>query len=108
MLSPHDLVYVPTEDELANISEIDFSNLTKEQKKRVYKFVSCTEKEAHFVPYSNASEIIKNENGTNSKSERLQDFNDHNCRFDLNSKPIMIKTNCIKLKVDRLGNISKA
>jgi CRISPR-associated endonuclease Csn1 len=108
ILSPNDLVYVPTEDEKKNISAIDFENLTKGQVRRVYKFVSCTDKEAHFVPYSNSTEIIKNENGTNSKSERLQDFKDGNCMFYKDEKPIMIKANCIKLKVNRLGNISKA
>lgn len=42
------------------------------------------------------------------KGERLQDFQDSTCSYDKNGKPIMIKEFCIKLKVDRLGNISKA
>ncbi|MFN8237115.1 MAG: HNH endonuclease domain-containing protein [Chitinophagales bacterium] len=108
ILSPNDLVYIPTENEQKNINVASFGSLNKAQIKRVYKFVSCTDKEAHFIPYSNASEIVKNENGTNSKSERMQDFLDSNCSYDKNEKPIMIKEFCIKLKVDRLGNISKA
>lgn len=102
-LSPNDLVYVPTPDEA--VETIDFNNLTKEQLGRVYKFVSCTGGEGHFIPNINASEIIKNENGTNSKSERIQDFFDGATLFDDKQKPIMIKMFCIKLKVDRLGNI---
>ena len=68
------MVYVPTEDEQNNPISVDFNNLTAEQVKRIYKFVSCTGGEGHFIPNTNASEIIKNENGTNSKSERVQDF----------------------------------
>ncbi|MGJ7029568.1 type II CRISPR RNA-guided endonuclease Cas9 [Niabella hirudinis] len=107
ILSPNDLVYIPMEEEQQNISNVDFNSLSINQINRVYKFVSCTEKEAHFVPYSNSAEIVKNENGTNSKSERLQDFMDNNCTFDKDGKPVMIKTRCIKLKNDRLGNVSK-
>lgn len=94
---------MPTPDEA--VETIDFNNLTKEQLGRVYKFVSCTGGEGHFIPNINASEIIKNENGTNSKSERIQDFFDGATLFDDKQKPIMIKMFCIKLKVDRLGNI---
>lgn len=108
ILSPNDLVYVPTELELENPNSVDFSNLTLEQKRRVYKLVSTTEKEAHFIPYSNSTEIIKNENGTNSKSERIQNFYDDNAFLDSKGKEIQIKSVCWKLNVDRLGNISKA
>ncbi|MGB4776432.1 MAG: hypothetical protein WBP45_14745 [Daejeonella sp.] len=105
ILSPNDLVYVPTKKELENDEILDFNNFTILQKKRIYKFVSCTEKEAHFVPYSNSAEIIKNENGTNSKSERMQDFFDGNIIIDDKEKAVQVKSFCIKLKVDRLGNI---
>lgn len=104
-LSPNDLVYVPQDDDTFNLGNLNLSNLDKKQTKRIYKFISCTEGEAHFIPHTNATEIIKNENGTNSKSERLQDFNDGMCSFDINGKPKMIKEICVKLNVDRLGNI---
>ncbi len=107
-LSPNDLVYLPSGDELENSNMIDFENLSKDNIKRIYKFVSCTGGEGHFIPFVNATEIIKNENGTNSKSERMQNYYDGNCMLDKNDKPIMIKENCVKLKVNRLGNISKA
>ncbi|WP_293789899.1 type II CRISPR RNA-guided endonuclease Cas9 [uncultured Pedobacter sp.] len=103
VLSPNDLVYIP----LKNNEKTDFNNLTIQQKKRIYKFISCTNKEAHFVPYSNSSEIIKNENGTNSKSERIQDFFDGNILLDNKEKLVQVKSVCWKLKVDRLGNLSK-
>ncbi|TZG00049.1 type II CRISPR RNA-guided endonuclease Cas9 (plasmid) [Chryseobacterium panacisoli] len=106
-LCPNDLVYILSDDERDNMTNNDFESLSDEQVKRIYKFVSCTGGEGHFIPYASATEIIKNENGTNSKSERMQNFYDGSCMLDKNSKPIMIKENCVKLKVDRLGNISK-
>lgn len=112
ILSPNDLVYIPTPEEQDNSHKINFNKLSKEQIKRIYKFVSCTESEGHFIPYSNATEILKNENGTNSKNERMQDFFDGNTLLEKQTqkakelKPVMIKSVCIKLKIDRLGNIS--
>ncbi|MDR0791839.1 MAG: hypothetical protein LBE82_00910 [Chitinophagaceae bacterium] len=91
-LSPNDLVYVPTEDEKENIGAINWGNLSKEQTYRIYKFVSCTGNEGHFVPYYYAKEILKNEMGTNNKSQNA-----------LNG--VQIKSACIKLNIDRLGNI---
>ena len=105
-LSPGDLVYVPTDEEQENPHLVNFKNLTKEQVNRIYKMVSSTEKECHFIPNNNSSEIIKNENGTNSKNERMQDFFNGNTVFEKN-KPAMIKNICWKLKVDRLGNIEQ-
>lgn len=104
-LSPNDLVYVPTIEEQDNPNSVDFKNLSEEQVKRIYKFVSCTGGEGHFVPNSNASEIIKNENGTNSKSERVQDFYDGKTVLDISEKPIQVKSVCWKLDVNRLGQI---
>jgi len=85
-LSPNDLVYLSSQEESDN------------ELKNFYKFVSCTGGEAHFVPVYYAKEIVKNEMGTNNKSERPIQFNG----FD---KTKMIKEHCIKLKIDRLGNI---
>lgn len=107
-LSPNDLVYVPTDEEIENPQLVDFNSLNQEQTNRVYKMVSCTGGECHFIPNRTAKEIKKNENGTNSKHERLQDFENNKCIKDVKGKPIMIKERCIKLKVDRLGNILKA
>lgn len=105
-LSPNDLVYVPTPEEMENPSNVDFNNLSKEQVKRIYKFVSCTGSEGHFIPNSNAFEIIKNENGTNSKSERMQEFSDGNTIYDVKNNPIQIKATCWKLSVNRTGKIN--
>lgn len=109
-LSPNDLVYVPTDEEKENPHIVDIANLSKEQVRRVYKMVSTTKGECHFVPNTSSNEIIKNENGTNSKNERIQLFFNENDIVDEkdNLKGIMIKERCWKLRIDRLGNITKA
>ncbi len=89
-LSPNDLVYVPTEDELL----FERKNDINKSYKNVYKMISCTEGECHFIPCQIATPMLKNiELGSNNKSERAWNGQ-------------MIKQVCIKLKVDRLGNIS--
>ena len=89
VLSPNDLVYVPTQDELEK--GIVMSNIDKE---RIYKMVSCTGNEAHFVPAFIATPIVQTvELGSNNKAQRSWSGE-------------MIKEICVPLKVDRLGNIS--
>lgn len=82
-LSPNDLVYVP---EVNNWDQGIFN------KSRIYKLVSCTGNEGHFVPHYYAKEIVKNEIGSNNKSQN-----------DLNGT--QIKSVCRKLKTDRIGNV---
>ena len=89
VLSPNDLVYVPKIGDLNHAFENTHDN------SRVYKFVSCTGNEAHFVPYYIASPIIETkELGSNNKAQRAWTNE-------------MIKEVCIPIKVDRLGNITK-
>ncbi|MRT91656.1 type II CRISPR RNA-guided endonuclease Cas9 [Ancylomarina sp. 16SWW S1-10-2] len=103
-LSPNDLVYVPTDEEMGNPNMVDIKSLSRDQLERIYKMVSTTQKECHFVPNTVAKEIRKNENGTNSKSERVQILNGISL-LDDKQKPVMIKERCWKLKLDRLGNV---
>lgn len=88
VLSPNDLVYVPTKE------EIDNGHINQPiQKDRIYKMVSCTEGECHFIPYFVAKPIIQTiELGSNNKAQKS--WQDE-----------MIKETCIPLKTDRLGNI---
>ena len=94
-LNPQDLVYVPTNEEKGTKLNITSKNLSANQAARIYKFVSCTDNEGHFVPYYYAAPIINNEMGTNNKSQNTLDN-------------VQIKDCCIKLTVDRLGNIKPA
>lgn len=88
-LSPNDLVYVPAEDEMIEI--IDFSNLNKEQRKRIYKVVSFTSGRLYCIPNNVATTIVNKIEFTQlNKLEFIKEKND-----------------LVKIKIDRLGNISK-
>jgi len=94
-LSPNDLVYVPTDEELENPSSIDFNRLNNEQYNRIYKMVSSSTIQCFFIPMSVAISIHnKKEFSALNKQER-----------DING--LMIKERCWKLKIDRLGKIQK-
>lgn len=89
VLSPNDLVYVPTEEEKNKEILND-----RFDKKRLYKFVSCTGNEGHFIPFYVANPIIDTvELGSNNKAQRSWTNE-------------MIKECCVPLKVNRLGNIT--
>jgi CRISPR-associated endonuclease Csn1 len=95
-LCPNDLVYIPSEDELENVNNIDFTNFKKGQNEKIYKVVSFSSGQIFFVRQDIATSVVnKAEFSTLNKMERAMDGS-------------MIKENCIKLNVDRLGNISKA
>lgn len=86
VLSPGDLVYLPTEEE--RVSNVNAPTINKE---RIYKMVSCSGNICCFVPYYVASAIRdKFEFGTHNKVERAITGE-------------MIKESCLPLKVDRLG-----
>ena len=87
-LSPNDLVYVPTAEEL----ESGHINVPLDTS-RVYKTVSFTEAQSFFVPVDVAKSIIdKFEFSALNKMERAVTGE-------------MIKEICVPVKVDRLGNI---
>jgi len=86
-LSPNDLMYIPTEDEKEN--RIDFNNLNKEQMKNLYKIVSFTGNRLYAIPLNVASVIVNKVEYTQlNKIEFIKE-----------------KEACIKLKVNRIGNI---
>lgn len=95
-LCPNDLVYIPSGDELDNVKNIDFNNISKEKSERIYKVVSFSGNQLFFVRQDVATSVVnKAEFSTLNKMERAIDGS-------------MIKESCIKLNVDRLGSISKA
>ena len=91
VLSPNDLVYVPTKEELINkkiICPLD--------KQRIYKMVSSGNYQCFFIQNCIANVIIdKYEYSSMNKMERAITGE-------------MIKEICIPIKVDRLGNIVKS
>ena len=90
VISPNQLVYLPTKEELQNISQLSPNNIDKN---RIYKFVSCTKNRSWFIA-SNVSQPIvdKVEFTSLNKDERA-----------LTGE--MIKETCIPIRIDRLGNI---
>ena len=90
ILSPNDLVYLPTEEE--RISGKVNMPLDME---RVYKMVSATGTDAYFVPESVASAI--------QNKVEMGSLNKIGISFSGES----IKAICLPLKTDRLGNIIK-
>jgi len=88
VFSPGDLVYVPTEEERQN----GVHNINVQ---RIFKMVSCTGKQCHFLPYTVATVVLpKTEYQAMDKMERA-----------LTGE--MIKEVCIPIQIDRLGNITK-
>lgn len=92
-LSPNDLVYVPTEEELINPHLFDIYSMSPQQKDRIYKMVSSSKKDCFFIKASVANPII-------NKFE----FSPLN-KMEKSIEGETIKSICWKLKVDRLGNI---
>ncbi len=88
VISPNDLVYLPTKEELQNgISVID--------KTRIYKIVSFTGKRLYAISNYVSKSIV-------DKMEYTQ-LN----KLEFTDEKIAIKEICIPLKIDRLGNIIK-
>ena len=88
VLSPNDLVYVPTpEEQRSGVYDID------KNRDRIYKFVSSSGKRSFFINAKVANVILDGkEYGSLNKMERSID-------------EYMIKEICVPVKVDRLGNI---
>lgn len=86
VISPNDLVYVPAMGEVPVIDRLD--------SKRIFKMVSCYDDRCSFLPQSVASFIYP-------KVEYLS----HNI-IENTDDGISIKKYCLKLEVDRLGQIT--
>ena len=104
ILSPNDLVYLPTEEDL----EKGIKTINKE---RIYKFIDPNSDKGNFVPYSSAN-VIFSVNFSDQKkrgiSYPIQDEFGVGSQASKNPRAItgeMIKETCIPIKVDRLGNV---
>ena len=117
ILSPNDLVYVPTRNELENLKKgmpeneaIHWNNLNQIAP-RLYIVNDFSKSDIYFKPnqFSKAIKSKELHNSFDDKCSRLivtpQKDKEGN---DIIEEPVMIKEVCIKLNVDRLGNISPA
>jgi len=84
-LSPGDLVYVPEGTNLPLPQELDPS--------KIYKCVSFSKGDCFFVP-QNVSSVIVNK----------LEFKSLN-KMERSLGGVMIKSRCVKLKIDRLGTV---
>lgn len=107
-LSPNDLVYIPTNNELVN-GIVDKEDLDK---KRVYKFIDSSGTTANFIPHTSTRTIFslaKEDAKAFCPQEKLvQDEYGLGSPQSKNQKAIsgeMIKEICIPIKVDRIGSI---
>ncbi len=92
-LSPNDMVYIPTNEEFNTNLKIDLSKISKEQARRFYKMVSCTGPYAFFV-----------RNDISNSIWNKVEFSPLN-KMEKSIEGIMIKENCRKINIDRIGNV---
>ena len=90
ILSPNDLVYVPTEQELADGCIASPLNTS-----RIYKMVSASDARCSFIPFCVASPIV----------DKVEFMRLNKIEVALTGESI--KKVCIPLTVDRLGRIIK-
>ena len=90
-LSPNDLVYVPTMEEIEN--SIKFFKIDKME--RIYKIVSFTGKRLYGIQQNIAKAIV----------DKIEFSQLNKVEIEIENS-LSIKQFCIKLKIDRLGNIS--
>lgn len=101
-LSPDDLVYVPTEDEMQNQNFL-FTNLTNSQKERLYN-VNDFSSTCYFRPNRISKAIIPKEIDMQfdvKKNKLTGSFDTKTTSF----KGVQIKDICIKIGINRLGKI---
>lgn len=104
ILSPGDLVFVPN-IEILEENEIDFNNLSEDQIKRIFVVNDFSGGTIYFTPNSHAKNIVQKEVDLTydvKKQKTIGSFDNKTATF--NGK--QIKDTCLKLNVDRLGNIS--
>lgn len=99
LLSPGDLVYVPTKEEIIDPKLINWAD-TKSLSKRVYKMVKSTRSQCYFIPHY-VSKLISSYDEDKESCE----LGSQNCSEKTFNDEEFIKNSCIKIQIDRLGNI---
>ncbi|CAG5080621.1 type II CRISPR RNA-guided endonuclease Cas9 [Parvicella tangerina] len=106
VLSPLDLVYIPTLEERANGNSIDFNNLTDDQIKRIYNVNDFSGYTCYFSPNTLAKAIYPKEVDMKYNEKKKKTTGSYDTKT-ASLEGDSIKDCCIKLRVDRLGNISR-
>jgi len=105
-ITHNDLVYASAENE--SVEEIDWTNI-KLLSDNIYRVVKFSGTQIYFQPYNYSQEITIHEGKASSAKEYKGEFNKGtNGTEKILGTDISIKNVCIKLNVDRLGNIKPA
>ncbi len=102
-LSPNDLVYVPSDEEINDNSMVDFSNLTKIRISMIYKMDKSSGKECYFTRFDIANLIHQ----YNAKLKFGELGSQNKLQTTMDVEGFKIVDRCWKLKTDNLGNIIK-
>lgn len=105
ILSPNDLVYVPTEEERNN-GKVNMPL----DKGRIYKMVDSSKATANFTPYFVASVVLSVSKEDSKNYNGVQNELGVGSPKSKNERALtgeMIKETCIPIKVDRLGDIKE-
>ena len=105
ILSPGDLVYVPTEEE-RKAGKVKMPI----DKERIYKMVDSSKSMVNFTPYSIASVILSVSKDDSRNYNGIQNEFGVGSPKSKNERALtgeMIKEICLPIKIDRLGNIIK-
>ncbi|GIV34559.1 MAG: hypothetical protein KatS3mg031_2094 [Chitinophagales bacterium] len=107
LLQPNDLVYVPTDEEWEKLKRdeenaIDWGN-RKAITQRIYKVVKSTGKQCFFIPSYIAKLILPYKSYDDDK--KFGELESQNCSENDFEGKNQIKQRCLKIRVDRLGNI---
>lgn len=106
-ISPNQLVYVPTDEELKKIRRGDENAIDWSDKKKIfertYKMIKCTGNQCYFIPHFISKLILPYDS-----ESKLGEIETQNCSEKTFDGTQVIKQCCIKLSVDRLGNVKPA
>lgn len=105
-LTHNDLVYIPDEDE--SLAQIDWND-KKKLFNKIYRVVKFSGEQIYFQPHNFSKEITIHEGKAKSAKEYMGEFakGTNGTEFLIDNKK-SIKNICLKLQVDRLGNIKPA
>jgi len=110
VLSPGDLVYVPTIDEIEEIKKNNTSiedllknKAMKDINERIYQVRKFTGDACYFIKYNIAELILSYSEVDNKKIGELGSQN--LSEYTMDDDEIPIKKHCIKIKINRLGEI---
>lgn len=106
-LTPLDLVYIPTDEELKSLEILEFDKLSIEQLKQIYNVNDFSGVTCYFTPNTLATSICPKEvdmKYNDVKKKISGSFDSKTASLYGNS----IKERFVKLKINRLGKIAKA